>query len=67
MEIPPAVSILLPHFRSELGRCDCLFRFNFPEGRPDANFDTFTDALLTVFQVRTSTHAVLSKKVTQKP
>jgi len=29
----------------------CSFRFNFPEGRPDANFDSFTDALLTVFQV----------------
>ena len=26
--------------------------FNFPEGRPTSNFDTITNALLTVFQVR---------------
>ena len=25
--------------------------FNFPEGRPTSNFDTITNALLTVFQV----------------
>lgn len=27
------------------------FRFNFKEGRPASNFDTFPIALLTVFQV----------------
>ena len=26
--------------------------FNFPEGRPTSNFDTITNALLTVFQVK---------------
>ena len=25
--------------------------FNFPDGRPSANFDSFTVAMLTVFQV----------------
>ena len=28
--------------------------FNFPEGRPTSNFDTITNALLTVFQVSVS-------------
>ena len=28
--------------------------FNFPEGRPTSNFDTITNALLTVFQVNIS-------------
>ena len=28
--------------------------FNFPEGRPTSNFDTITNALLTVFQVSSS-------------
>jgi len=28
-----------------------VYRWNFPEGRPVSNFDTFTNALLTVFQV----------------
>ena len=28
-----------------------MIRFNFDEGRPAGNFDTFTTALLTVFQV----------------
>ena len=27
--------------------------FNFPDGTPDANFDTFVISLLTVFQVLT--------------
>ena len=27
------------------------YRWNFPEGRPASNFDTFITALLTVFQV----------------
>ena len=29
------------------------FRWNFEEGRPSSNFDTFPIALLTVFQVPT--------------
>lgn len=34
-------NISLPHF----------FRFNFEEGLPAQNFDTFVKSLLTVFQV----------------
>ena len=31
-------------------------QFNFPEGRPTSNFDSITSALLTVFQVLSSSY-----------
>ena len=37
--------------------------FNFPEGRPTSNFDTITNALLTVFQVSSSFIRYKSRKI----
>ena len=41
-----------PHLRS-VGDATFGGAFNFPEGTPPANFNTFNIALLTVFQVLT--------------
>ena len=32
--------------------------FNFPDGRPSANFDSFTVAMLTVFQVNSFSQTI---------
>lgn len=44
--------LLTPLFLSLMHLCFSPARFNFENGTPSTNFDTFPAAIMTVFQVR---------------